>query len=136
MASSEDENPMETHCDGDIMIEDDDVTVVSGAKATETDYIDQEMTEMVLRFEIPYRNGHAADDDFKLHAQLLQLMTTTYDATELRIVNNKNHQIKDFNEEKWFDKAYHTSHFGVHADNSGRKTVVAHRIRSKHKLVI
>jgi hypothetical protein len=48
MASSEDKNPMETHCDGDIMIEDNDVTAVSGVKATETDYIDQEMTEMVL----------------------------------------------------------------------------------------
>jgi hypothetical protein len=61
-------------------------------------------------------------------------MTTTYDETELCIVNNKNHQIKDFNEEKWLDKSYHTSHFGIHADNSGRKTVVAHRIRSKHTI--
>jgi hypothetical protein len=94
MASSEDEKPMEMHCDGDIMIEDDDVTVVSGAKASETDYIEQEMTEMVLRFEIPYRNGHAADDDFKLHAKLLQLLTTTYDETEHCIVNNKNQRRK------------------------------------------
>jgi hypothetical protein len=134
MDSSEDENPMETHCEGNIMIEDDDVTVVSGSKPKETDFIAQEMTEMVLRFEIPYRNGQAADDDFKLHAQLLKIMTSNYDETELRIVDNKNQQVKDFHEEKWHDKPYHNSHFGIHADTSGRKLVVAHRIRSNHTI--
>jgi hypothetical protein len=130
MASSIDENPKETQNSDEIMIDEDDVTVVSGTKTTETDYIEQEMNETVLRFEIPYRNGQADDADTKLHAQLLQLLTTAYDETELRIFNNKNKRITDFQEEKWQNNEYYKSHFGTHVDTSGRKTVVAHRIRS------
>jgi hypothetical protein len=130
MASHNEENPTETQNPDEIMIDEDDVTVVSGTKTTETDYIEQEMNETVLRFEIPYRNGHTDAADTNLHAQLLQLLTTMYDKTELLIFNNKNKRIKDFQEEKWKNSDYYNSHFGVHDDTSGRKTVVAHRICS------
>jgi hypothetical protein len=39
-------------------------------------YIAQEMEEKGLRFEIPYRRGHASDKDTKLHAQRLKVTFT------------------------------------------------------------
>ena len=40
-------------------------------------YIAQEMEEKGLRFEIPYRRGHASDKDTKLHAQRLKDVATS-----------------------------------------------------------
>jgi hypothetical protein len=131
MADSADENPLEVELPNDPMVENDDITVVTTTTATKTDFIEQEMTESIIRYEIPYRQGHAADDDFKLHAQLLKVLTAVHDDSDLRIYDNKSQRIKDFAAEKWLDKPYHSSHFNYFDDTAHRKTVIAHRIRSK-----
>jgi hypothetical protein len=58
------------------------------------------MEEQGLRFEIPYRKGHSSDDDTKLQAQLLNILTKAFDETELRVYNNKNNKVKNFKERK------------------------------------
>jgi hypothetical protein len=131
MAESTDENPMEVEKTNENQTEADDITVATATKATKTDYIAQEMEEQGLRFEIPYRKGHASDDDTKLHAQLLKLLTNAFDENELRVYNNKNKKVKDFEEKKWEDNNYYKTHFDAHVDTQQRKTVVAHRIHSK-----
>jgi hypothetical protein len=131
MANSPDENALEAEPSHDLMIENDDTTVVTATTTTKTDFIAQEMEESIIRYEIPYRHGHASDDDFKLHAKLLQVLTTVYDDTELRLYDNKSQRIQDLADEKWLDKPYHASHFNSYDDSMHRKTVIAHRIRSK-----
>jgi hypothetical protein len=52
-------------------MDDDDKTVCTSTTATQIDYIGQEMEEITIRFEIPYRKGDANNDDFTLHTKLL-----------------------------------------------------------------
>jgi hypothetical protein len=131
MADSSDENAKEVDPLMDLDTENDDITVVTATTTTKTDFIAQEMDDSIIRYEIPYRNGHANDDDFKLHSQLLQVLTKVYDDTELRIYDNKSNRIKEFTGEKWMDQSYHGSHFNYYDDTVHRKTVIAHRILSQ-----
>lgn len=134
MADSVTENPMEEGNANDTSLENDDITVTTTTTATKPDFIEQEMVESFIRFEIPYRNGHTSDDDFQLHSKLLQLFTAAFDDTEIRIFDNKNQRIKDFTGEKWNDQAYHKSHYNLYDDALHRKTSIAHRILSKKPL--
>jgi hypothetical protein len=131
MADSPDANAVEAEPSDDTMLEHDDITVVTATTTTKKDFIAEEMIESIIRYEIPYRHGHASDDDFQLHAKLLKVLTTVYDDTDLRIYDNKSNRVRDFAEEKWLDKPYHASHFNYYDDTAHRKTVIAHRIRSK-----
>jgi hypothetical protein len=134
MANSATENPLEEGNANDTSLENDDITVTTTTTATKTDFIEQEMVESFIRFEIPYRNGHTNDDDFKLHSKLLQLFTAAFDDTEICIYDNKHQRIKDFAREKWNDQAYHKSHYTLYDDAMHRKTSIAHRILSKKPL--
>jgi hypothetical protein len=129
MADSDDTNPMEEEKAKDLSLDNDDITT-----ATKTDYIEQEMEESILRFEIPYRNGHVSDDDFKLHSKLLQLLSAAYDEKELRIYDNLNQHINEVVGDKWSDKDYYESHYSLFDDVLHRKTSIAHRILSKKPL--
>jgi hypothetical protein len=134
MAETLNANPTEVENTIDTTMDDDDATVATTTTGTKTDFIEEEMEEQGLRFEIPYRKGQANSDDIKLHAQLLHILTTAYDDTELRIFNNKNKKIKNFQEKKWEDKNYHKTHFGTHVDKVQRKTVIAHRIHAQKSI--
>jgi hypothetical protein len=112
----------------DMAIEDDDTTVVSGTKATKTDYIEQEMGERVIRFKNPFPKGQANNNDTQIHVQLLKVLTKMFDDTGLRIYNNKNLCLKNFEEEKWLDTRYCESHFDIHMNTAQRKTNIAHCI--------
>jgi hypothetical protein len=125
---------MEAENANDSEQENDDITVNTATTATKTDFIEQEMEESILRFEIPYRNGHASNEDFKLHSKLLQLLLKAYDDTELRIYDNRNQRISEVAGDKWFDQEYHESHFKTYDDDLHRKTCIAHRILAKKPL--
>jgi hypothetical protein len=118
----------------DTPMEEDDITVATSTTATKKDYIAQEMEEQGLRFEIPYRKGQASDDDAKLHAQLLKILTKAFDKTELCVYNNKSKRVKNFDKKKWEDTNYYKTHFDAHVDKQQRKTVIAHRIHSKKSI--
>jgi hypothetical protein len=59
MADSLEENPTEAENANDIPMDDDEISVVTATTGTKTDYIAQEMEEQGLRYEIPFRKGHA-----------------------------------------------------------------------------
>ena len=130
MAESPVENATEVEQSLDIPMEDDDITVETATTAPKPDFIAAEMTESVIRFEIPYRNRHPKDDDIKIYVELMRLLSSSFDDMELRLYDNKNQKIKDLANIKWHDKKYHASHFTTHKDTGQRKTVIAHRIRS------
>jgi hypothetical protein len=133
MADSSTTNPTERGDVNDATMDDDDITIVSGKKAKKQDYIEDEMVESTLRYEIPYKS-QAKADDVHTHADLLELLTKVYDDNELRIYDNKNMRIKNFSAKKWRNKKYYNSHFGSYVDTAQKKTVVAHRIKSQKPL--
>lgn len=134
MATSTDENPSDIEMFNDAMQDDDDETVTTETLAPKIEYIAEEMIEYTLRYEIPFHNGHVNNDDYKHHANLLKTLTTAFDSTELRIIDNKNQRVTRFDQPKWQDAAYYKSHFNIHSDDAQRKSVIAHRIRSKESI--
>ena len=131
MADSSNEKDNVTEEADEAMIDDDDKTVETETVTTKTDFIEQEMTEHTIRYEIPFHKGQASKDDFQSHTKLLIKMSEAFDSTELRFVDNKNQRIKDFDDPKWLDLDYYKSHFMIHHDEAQRRTVMVHRIRSK-----
>jgi hypothetical protein len=93
------------------------------------------MDKFVIHHEIPYRKGHASNKDLQLHAKFLQVLTTSFDKTELHIYHNRNQHIQDFDQEKWLDEAYSDSHFNHSVNKAQRKTLVAHCIRAKKPIL-
>ncbi len=131
MADSSNEKDNVTEEADEAMIDDDDKTVETETVTTKTDFIEQEMTEHTIRYEIPFHKGQASKDDFQSHTKLLIKMSEAFDSTELQFVDNKNQRIKDFDDPKWLDLDYYKSHFTIHHDEAQRRTVMVHRIRSK-----
>jgi hypothetical protein len=113
---------------------DDDATVLAETPSTKTDFFEEEMMDLTIRYEIPYRNGKSHGDDFKLHVQLLEAMTTIFDKNSLRIYNNKNERVKTLSARKWLNKEYYMDHFNIHDTPSQRKTVIIHRIMSRKSI--
>jgi hypothetical protein len=134
MAPSPDKNPKETDLTEDTTMDDDDKTVVAESNASKTDFIEAEMMDLNVRYEISFRNGHSNDDDFKLHVKLLLAMTQAFDKSTLRIYNNKNKRVKSFAEPKWQDKEYFNDHFTIHTVESQRKTLIVHRIMTNKSI--
>lgn len=135
MVDSQNKNPTERGKPIDTTLTDDDATVFSGKKAKNHDYIEDEMQESYLRYEIPYRKGKGASpDDVQLHAELLDLLTQVYDNDELRLFDNRNERARSLSAKKWRDRKYYNSKFNSHVDIAQRKTVVSHRILSKKPL--
>jgi hypothetical protein len=114
--------------------DDDEETVCTTTATTKIDFIEQEMVESTIRYEIPYRDGQANIKDFQRHIELMKVFSKRFDNTELRFIDNRNQRVKDLQEDKWLDQDYYQSRFNIHQDESQRKTVIAHRIRSKKSL--
>jgi hypothetical protein len=85
---------------------DDDVTVGAETPTTKIDFIDAEMMDLMLGYEIPYRNSKSDPDDFKQHVQLLSSMTKAFDKSNLCTYDNQNQHMKSFEASKWLDKEY------------------------------
>ena len=132
MADSPDMNPTEVANAKDTPMEDDDITVTTATTGPKTNFIEREMVESVLRYEIPYRKGKEQLDDLQIHAKLLGILANAFNKTKLRLFDNKNNRIKALDDPKWMDRNYYTSRFNHHVDRPQRKTVVVHRILSKH----
>jgi hypothetical protein len=90
MAPSLDKNPKETDLTEDTTMDDNDKTVVAKSNASKTDFIEAEMMDLNVRYEIPFRNGNSNDDDFKLDVKLLLAITQAFDKSTLHIYDNKN----------------------------------------------
>ena len=131
MAPSPEENSKEAEAQSNSLMDDDDVTVVTETPTSKTDFIEAEMTDQLLRYEIPFTNGHPTEDAFKLHVQLLIAITKAYDKSIVRIYDNTNTRVKSINEKQWLDKKYFENHFTLHVEESQRKTIIVHRIMSK-----
>jgi hypothetical protein len=120
----------------DTAMEDDDVTIVAETTTTKMDFIEAEMTDLNLRYEIPYRKGSKDDNDYELHIQLLIALTTAFNKMTLRIYDNQNQRVKSFSDAKWQNKDYYDTHFNTHEDISQRKTVIVHRVMSKKTISV
>ncbi len=94
MADSSNEKDNVTEEADEAMIDDDDKTVETETVTTKTDFIEQEMTEHTIRYEIPFHKGQASKDDFQSHTKLLIKMSKAFDSTELRFVDNKTSALK------------------------------------------
>jgi hypothetical protein len=135
MAPSSKKNSKEPKNSEDLIMDDDDTTVVAETQATKMDFIEAEMMDLYLRYEIPYRNGTPdPNKDFKQHVHLLIAMTTAFDKLQLRIYDNQNERVKSFKEKKWMNKDYFEDHFTLHDNSSQRKTIIVHRVRSKKSI--
>ena len=110
--------------------DDDDVTIVAEKPVKNNDFIESEMTDLTIRYEIPFKQGKESSNDFQLHVKLLIAITTSFDHATARIYDNKNNRVKSFTEVKWMDKDYYSEHFTLHVEKQQRKTVIAHRIMS------
>lgn len=66
MARSTKKNSDDTGKPEDETMLDDDVTVSAETPASKTDFIEEEMNDINIRYEIPFRKGSANEDDFKL----------------------------------------------------------------------
>lgn len=128
MASHPMKNSKEVVPTDDTTMDDDDITVVTATPTAKTDFIEAEMMDLLLRYEIPFTTGHPQDDDFKNHVQLLIAITKTFDKSNIRIYDNKNTRVKSFAEQKWMNKEYFNDHFTMHIERSQRKTILVHRI--------
>jgi hypothetical protein len=130
MAPSSEENTKETKNSDDQTMDDDDETVVTESRTTKTDFIEAEMNDLTIRYEIPYRTGEPDHTDYKHHVHLLIALTQAFDKSNLRIYDNNNKRVKSFSEPKWLDKEYFQAHFTTHDNKSQRKTLMAHRVMS------
>jgi hypothetical protein len=131
MAPSSETNPDDTGKPEDETMIDDDVTVTAETPTSKFDFIEAEMTDLNIRYEIPFRKGQANDDDFKLYVKILHAITTAFDKSTVRIYDNENARIRSFKEPKWQDKDYFDDHFKIHVVPSQRKSVIVHRIMTK-----
>jgi hypothetical protein len=134
MATSSDKNPSERKDPEEDCMIDDDETVIAETQATTNDFIEEEMTDLKVRYEIPHRNGKSHGDDFKLHVQLLEAITKIFDKNTVRIYDNKNVRVKSFSERKWLNKEYYEDHFNIHDEKGQRNTVIIHRIMSRKSI--
>jgi hypothetical protein len=57
------------------------------------------------------------------HVKLLRILTTTFAATELHVIDKRYLRIRDFEDIKWLTKDYHEIHFNqeVNVDKSQHK---------------
>jgi hypothetical protein len=136
MADSSNKNPVEPENRLDSLIDDDEETFCTSTTTTKPDFIEQEMEESTVRFEIPYKDGHANKDDFQRHVEILRVLIKWFDDTKICLVDNRNHRVKNLKGEKWMDHDYYKSRFNIHHEETQRKTVIAHRIRSKKSLTM
>jgi hypothetical protein len=134
MVRSSKKNSKETQNGNDITMGDDDKTVVTEMLSTKIDYIEAEMTDLLLRYEIPYRNGKSDPNDYKLHVQLLTALAKALDKSHLRVYDNQNQRVKSFDAPKWVNHEYHADHFTTHDDPSQRKTIIVHSVMSKQSI--
>jgi hypothetical protein len=131
MAASSSKNSKDTGTHNDTTMDDDDVTVNTEKPTNKTDFIEAEMTDLNIRYEIPFRKGQSNDEDYKQHVKLLIAITTNFDKSMIRIYDNKNIRVKSFEEPKWQNKEYFEDHFTIHVAETQRKTVIVHRVMSK-----
>jgi hypothetical protein len=131
MARSTKKNSDDTGKPEDETMLDDDVTVSAETPASKTDFIEEEMNDINIRYEIPFRKGSANEDDFKLYVKLLIVITTAFDKSSVRIYDNNNNRIRNFKEPKWQNQEYFKDHFHVHVETNQRKSVIVHRIMTK-----
>jgi hypothetical protein len=127
-------NPSETGTPRDILMEDDDKTIVTEMPRTTTDFLEAEMMDLNIRYKIPHKKGHSSPDNFKDHVNFLLLLTKAFDKSTFRIYDNKNQQVKSFSEPKWLNKEYYEAHFCIHDTASQRKTVIVHRVMTKQSI--
>jgi hypothetical protein len=118
MAASWKKNSNDTHKPEDETMANDDATVSAETPSSKTDFIKEEITDLNIRYEIPYRKGQANDDNFKLYVKLLIAITNTFDKATVRIYDNQNNRIQTFKEPKWQDKEYFEDHFNIHVQSS------------------
>ena len=116
MALSSDTNSPEAGNNDDNPLDDDDVTVVAETPTTKTDFIEAEMDDINIRYEIPFRKGQPHRDDYKIHVKLLQAITQAYDESTVWIYDNKNNRVKSFDAPKWQNKEYYDEHFTLHSE--------------------
>jgi hypothetical protein len=103
MVSSK-ENTKETRAYDDNVMNEGKETVSPTASATNGNNTGPEMKEFSILFKLPVRHGHSIDDRLRLHPQLLNVLTTTFDNSKLSILNNKNKRITNFAALKWSNK--------------------------------
>jgi hypothetical protein len=130
MADSNDMNATELSTVDTIMTGDDDQTVITSPGATKTNFIAAKMTDLHLRYKIPYRNGKPDTNAYQLHVKFLIAFTDNFDSSTIRVFDNKNNRIKTFHEPKWMNKEYYNNHFKLHNAEAQHKTVIVHRILS------
>jgi hypothetical protein len=134
MATLSGKNPDDTGTPGDILMDDDDETIITETATTTTDFLEAEMIELTLRYEIPFQKGQSSSDAFQHHVQFLILVTTAFDKASLRIYDNQNQRVKSFSEPKWLNKEYYEAHFHIHEETTQRKTVIIHRVMTKQSV--
>jgi hypothetical protein len=134
MAPSSNKNRKETKNAEDTEMDNDNATVEAETPTTKIDFLEAEMMDLMLRYEIPYRNGSAEPENFKQHVNLLIALTKAFDKSSLRIYNNKNERVKSFDLPKWRNKEYFEDHFTLYDDPSQRKTLLVHRVMSKNTI--
>jgi hypothetical protein len=74
-AASSEKNSKETKNSDHTKMDNDDIRMIIETQTTKMDFIEAEMTDSNLRYEIPYRNGQLDNKDYKLHIQLLIALT-------------------------------------------------------------
>ena len=130
MTNTMDEYPGNPAPPGDTALDDDDVMIEAEKPPKKNGFIEAEMTDITIRFEIPFLKGQHNGEDYKRHVHLLISLTNAFDNSTVRIYDNKNTRIKSFTEPKWLNQEYYAEHFTIHVDEKQRKTVIAHRVVS------
>jgi hypothetical protein len=114
MVRSFKKNSKETKNSNDTTMFDDNVTVGAETPTTKINFIEAEVMDIMLRYEVPYRNGKSDPDNFKQRVQLLSSMTKAFDKSNLRIYDNQNQPVKSCEASKWLNKEYYDDHFTIH----------------------
>jgi hypothetical protein len=83
MATSSDKNPSERKDPEEDCMVDDDETVIAETQATTNDFIEEEMTNLKVRYEIPHRNGKSHGDDLKPHSTNLLVSRIFHTSTRV-----------------------------------------------------
>jgi hypothetical protein len=128
-------NSMETEPTADNIMEEGEETVITPASATNNEPIKPVMKEFSILYQLLVQRGQSIDDHLRLHPQLLQALTTTFDEMELRIINNNNQRVNQFHDPKWSEKQYYDDQFNHHVDILKRQIVIAHRFQSIHTIL-
>jgi hypothetical protein len=117
------------------VIEDDDKMVEAEKPAKRNDFIEADMTELLLRYRIPFRKGQSGSKNHQHHIKFLRLITTAFDKATVRIYENKNNRAKAILELKWMDQEYSMEYFNLHVDEQQRKTVIVHCVMSTKSIL-